>query len=94
MDNNPIGRLEDLAEPISKEYQHRYEAPDAHILFVDDNEMNRKVFAGLLKEIKVQIDEAGNGRECLEKVKKNAYDIIFMDHMMPELVGVETVRIM
>ncbi len=94
VDDTPIGRLEDLAEPVSKEYRNGYEAPEAHILFVDDNELNRKVFAGLLKETKIQIDEAGNGRECLEKVKQNAYDIIFMDHMMPELDGVETFRIM
>ena len=94
VDDNPIGRLEDLAEPVSKEYCNRYEAPEAHILFVDDNELNRKVFAGLLKETKIQIDEAGNGRECLEKVKQNTYDIIFMDHMMPELDGVETFRVM
>lgn len=94
VDDTPIGRLEDLSEPVSKEYKKEYEAPRAHILFVDDNELNRKVFAGLLKETKIQIDEAGNGRECLEKVKQNAYDIIFMDHMMPELDGVETFRIM
>lgn len=94
VEDHPIGRLEDSAEPVSKEYQHRYEAPEAHILFVDDNELNRKVFVGLLKETKIQIDEAGNGKECLEKVKQNTYDIIFMDHMMPELDGVETFRIM
>ena len=94
VDEKPIGRLEDLAEPVSKEYQHGYEAPEAHILFVDDNELNRKVFAGLLKATKIQVDEAGNGKEGLEKVKKNAYDIIFMDHLMPELDGVETFRIM
>lgn len=94
VDNTPIGRLEDMAKPISKEYQHGYEAPEARILFVDDNELNRKVFVGLLKETKIHIDEAGNGRECLEKVKQNAYDIIFMDHMMPELDGVETFQIM
>ena len=94
VDDTPTGKLEDLAAPVSKEYRNGYEAPRAHILFVDDNELNRKVFAGLLKETKIQIDEAGNGRECLEKVKKNHYDIIFMDHMMPELDGVETFRIM
>ncbi len=94
VDDNPIGRLEDSKEPVGKEYQHGYEAPEARILFVDDNELNRKVFVGLLKETKIQIDEAGNGRECLEKVKQNTYDIIFMDHMMPELDGVETFRIM
>ena len=94
VDDTPIGRLEDLAAPVGKKYQHGYEAPDARILFVDDNELNRKVFVGLLKETKIKIDEAGNGRQCLEMVKQNTYDIIFMDHMMPELDGVETFRIM
>lgn len=94
VDDALLGRLQDLAKPVNKEYQNGYEAPKAHILCVDDNEMNRKVFAGLLKETKIQIDEAGNGRECLEKVKQKAYDIIFMDHMMPELDGVETFKIM
>ena len=94
VDDSPIGSPDDDKEYVGKEYQHGYEAPEAHILFVDDNELNRKVFVGLLKETKIQIDEAGNGRECLEKVKQNKYDIIFMDHMMPELDGVETFRIM
>ena len=94
VDNKPIGRLEDSAAPVGKEYQHGYKAPEARILLVDDNELNRKVFVGLLKETRIKIDEAGNGRQCLEKVKQNTYDIIFMDHMMPELDGVETFRIM
>ena len=94
VNETPIGKLDEYMEPVGDEYQHSYEAPDARILFVDDNELNRKVFVGLLKETRIQIDEAGNGRECLEKVKQNAYDIIFMDHMMPELDGVETFHIM
>lgn len=91
---NPLGKPEEYTETVSEEYQHDYEAPDARILLVDDNELNRKVFTGLLKATKIQIDEVGNGRACLEKVKQNAYDIIFMDHMMPELDGVETFHIM
>ncbi len=73
-------------------YQVVYEAPEAEILIVDDNEMNRKVFIGLLKKTKIVIDEAASGEECLEKVAKKQYDIIFMDHMMPGLDGVETMR--
>ncbi len=92
--DEPVGKLEESAEPEAEVYQHSYEAPEARILFVDDNELNRKVFVGLLKETRIQIDEAGNGKECLAKVKQHAYDIVFMDHMMPELDGVETFRIM
>jgi len=65
-------------------------APKARILVVDDNELNRRVFTSLLKETGINIDEAENGRECLKKVIKEPYDIIFMDHMMPEMDGVET----
>jgi len=94
VDASPIGNIEDYSDVVEENYRHGFEAPDARILLVDDTELNRNVFTGLLKPIGIQIDEAVNGHECLEKVKQNAYDIIFMDHMMPELDGVETFRIM
>ncbi|MBQ8038650.1 MAG: response regulator, partial [Lachnospiraceae bacterium] len=93
-DKTPIGNLEEHIDADTEIYRHSYEAPKAKILMVDDNELNRKVFMGLLKSIKIQVDEAGNGKTCLEKVKNNQYDIIFMDHMMPELDGIETFRIL
>ena len=67
-------------------------APEAQILVVDDVEMNLKVVAGLLKETEIQIDVAVSGRECLECVKQKRYDIIFLDHMMPEMDGIETLQ--
>ena len=74
----------------SKEQHFTFLAPNVHVLLVDDNAMNRKVFCKLLKHTKIQIDEVDNGFTCLEMVKKRHYDIIFLDHMMPELDGVET----
>ena len=74
----------------SKEQHFTFLAPNVHVLLVDDNAMNRKVFCKLLKHTQIQIDEADNGFTCLEMVKKRHYDIIFLDHMMPELDGVET----
>ena len=80
IDATPVGNiLEEQIEIDAETYQHTYEAPKAKILLVDDNELNRKVFTGLLKSIKLQVDEAGNGKTCLEKVKQNRYDIIFVD---------------
>lgn len=70
----------------------QFYAPDAKILVVDDNEMNLKVFLGLLKNHGMQIDTAMSGKECLARMEKNAYHIIFMDHLMPEMDGVETLR--
>ncbi len=67
-----------------------FEAPAARILIVDDSEMNRKVLKNLLQKTKMKIEEAAGGRECLELVRKNAYHIIFMDHLMPEMDGLET----
>ena len=68
-------------------------APDAHILIVDDNPINLTVANGILEPLKMQIDTANGATETLEKVKEIKYDIIFMDHMMPDVDGVETTHI-
>ncbi|MCI7813471.1 MAG: ATP-binding protein, partial [Robinsoniella sp.] len=70
----------------------QFYAPDAKILVVDDNEMNLKVFLGLLKNHGMQIDTAMSGKECLARIEKNTYHMIFMDHLMPEMDGVETLK--
>ena len=70
----------------------QFYAPDAKILVVDDNEMNLKVFLGLLKNHGMQIDTAMSGKQCLARIEKNAYHMIFMDYLMPEMDGVETLR--
>ncbi len=92
----PIGKLEEQFKVQNNEYDYQtyFEAPDAKILVVDDNEINRKVFCSLLKDTKMQIEEAASGKECIEKVKKAAFHIIFMDHMMPEMDGIETLKVM
>jgi len=93
VDSTPIvGIFEDLEDNTTQdsEYKITYEAPDAKVLVVDDNDMNRKVFRSLLKGTKIQVDDVNSGKGCLEKVVQNKYDIIFMDHMMPEMDGVET----
>ena len=69
-------------------------APHARILAVDDTRVNITVVKGLLKRLKVQFDSALSGQECLDKVKTNHYDIILLDHMMPEMDGIETLHIM
>jgi CheY-like chemotaxis protein len=62
------------------------------VLIVDDNGMNRKLFAMLLKKMGNVTDEADSGAECLEMVGRKKYDLIFMDHMMPEMDGIETLN--
>ncbi len=68
-------------------------APDAQVLIVDDNAVNLTVAEGLLEPLKMQVDTAASGKEAIDKIGRFHYDIVFMDHMMPELDGVETTRI-
>lgn len=70
-------------------YRQSFEAPDAHILVVDDNEMNLMVVTKLLAETKIQIDTASGGAECLRLTQNHHYDCILMDHLMPEMDGIE-----
>lgn len=73
--------------------QFNFIAPDASILIVDDNEVNLTVARGLMEPFKMHIDTASGGQEAIEKISIKHYDLIFMDHMMPELDGVETTHI-
>ena len=70
-------------------YRRSLVAPNAHILVVDDAEMNLKVMEGLLKRTHIAIDSVLNGNEALELIDKKEYDILFLDHMMPGMDGIE-----
>ena len=70
-------------------YQQSFEAPEAHILVVDDNDMNLKVVRKLLSETKIHIDTASSGAECLKLTQIQHYNAILMDHLMPEMDGIE-----
>lgn len=71
-------------------YTELFHAPDAHILVVDDTEVNLEVIKNLLKQTKVNIDIAPSGKMAIALAGKNHYDVIFIDHMMPEMDGIET----
>ncbi|MCH5341328.1 MAG: DegV family EDD domain-containing protein [Acetatifactor sp.] len=95
MDEKPIGSLDlMIKKKIANrdKYRQTFEAPDARVLVVDDNDMNLMVATKLLRGTKVQVDTASSGEECLEKTKGRFYHVIFMDHMMPGMDGVETLR--
>ena len=72
-----------------KPYVVKFKAPWVQILVVDDNRLNRRVFCNLLKETEVSIDQAESGEQCLKMICEKHYDMIFLDHMMPEMDGVE-----
>ncbi len=74
-------------------YHHgRFAAPDVNVLAVDDNLMNIRVLEGLLRPYKIKLSMATSGAEALDKIDSMNYDLIFMDHMMPQMDGIETMH--
>ena len=69
-----------------------FTAPGVKILVVDDNALNRRVFTSLLSRTEIVIDEADSGPQCLEMIRKEQYDIIFLDQMMPDMDGIDTIK--
>jgi len=69
-----------------------FDVSDKCVLVVDDNGINLKVARALLKPYKMKVDLANSGRMCLDKISDNQYDMIFLDHMMPEMDGIETLN--
>lgn len=90
----PIGTIQvsDLGKGMDRMYRNLFTAPEARVLVVDDNETNRVVVCKLLKDTKVQIDQAKNGIEALNFTKQKYYDVILMDYMMPGMNGLETLE--
>ena len=70
----------------------KFYAPSAHVLVVDDNKMNLRVVDGLLSDYKIKVTTANSGMEALKKIESKDYDFVFMDHMMPEMDGVECLQ--
>ena len=97
INDEPIGNLEEAIIKYTQKsgsYKELFQAPEAKVLVVDDNRMNIEVFIGLLKNTRIQIDTAGGGEEAYEKARTNKYDLIFMDHMMPEPDGIQTLHLL
>lgn len=77
-----------------EQYRQSFEAPEAHILVVDDNDMNLMVVRKLLLGTKIQIDAVSSGAECLRLTQIQHYDAILMDHLMPGMDGVECLHML
>ena len=74
----------------SKKEAAPFTSPESHILFIDDTELNLKVIKGLLEPLQMQIDIALSGDEGIEKFASNSYDLVFLDYLMPNMNGIET----
>ncbi len=89
-DTAPVGKL---PEKTVMKGSPGFTAPEAHLLAVDDNVINLELVRRSLKDTKIMIDTAPNGADALELIEKNQYDIIFLDHMMPVMDGMETLKL-
>lgn len=97
VDGSSIGNLEDAYKRDVAQNEKAPEGlyiPKARILAVDDTKMNLHVVKALLERTGAQLDLASGGNECLELCRKNKYDIILMDHMMPDPDGIETLHML
>ncbi len=94
MNTEPVGEINFAYKGLEAGtvYRPLFEAPEARVLVVDDNKMNRVVTAKLLEATKVQVDMAASGLECLEMTKKKFYHVILLDYTMPDMDGHDTLR--
>ncbi|MCR4923736.1 MAG: response regulator, partial [Lachnospiraceae bacterium] len=95
IDKEPIGDFSEAYRrslETREKYQVSFKAPDGRILIIDDTPMNLTVIKGLLKETQLNVETGTSGTEALELVTKKKYDLIFLDHMMPEPDGIQTLK--
>ena len=96
IDDSPVGKYTErfektVRQEVNRDYVY---APSARILVVDDNEMNCKVAKNLMKQNGIVPDFAFSGEECIKKLSVKFYHIVFLDHMMPKMDGIETLKIL
>ena len=91
IDPEPIGEFkEEVKAAATGQYVPLFTAPEGRVLVVDDNDMNLQVIRGLLKATKLPLVTALSGKECLEKIHNCDFHLVLLDHMMPEMDGIET----
>jgi len=93
MNREPLGDFRERLLQAEEEHRTEFEASEAKVLVVDDYKMNLKVVRELMKQTKIQVTEAQSGEECLELLKKESFHLIFLDHMMPGMDGIETLHV-
>ncbi|WP_049944990.1 DegV family protein [Butyrivibrio sp. AC2005] len=93
-DRNAIGELSihNYGKVKKHAYESRFTAPEAAVLIVDDNVMNLEVERKLLLATKMRVDTAASGKQALEATLRLHYDVILMDHLMPEMDGIECLK--
>ncbi|MBP8715216.1 MAG: response regulator [Lachnospiraceae bacterium] len=95
VDHSPLGSYASHISAVKNRSEHKsiaFTAPDANILVIDDADVNLTVARGLMKPFKMHIDTGNSGEACIDMMRKKHYDILMIDHMMPEMNGIETIK--
>ncbi len=93
MNKEPLGDFRTRFLQSRAVYHSGFEAPEAKVLVVDDHKMNLKVVRELMRYTKIQVVEAQSGDECLKLLRKEKVHLVFLDHMMPGMDGIETLHV-
>ncbi len=95
IDETPVGDIRVKVKDSEENQNHSvcFTAAKAKVMVVDDYKMNLKVFKNLLKSTGIQVCEAESGKECIQILREQQFDLIFLDHMMPEMDGIETLHV-
>jgi len=91
-DTSPVSRIKFGVKEEEEKPLEMFEAPEIRVLLVDDNKVNLKVLSGIIAPYKFVSEQVTSGIDAIEKQSQNHYDIIFMDHMMPEMDGIEATK--
>ena len=92
-DDTPIGEVRSwIRKTIDRKQRINFVAEDARILIVDDSNVNLVVAKSLLKKTKIKVDTVNSGKEALRLVEENEYDVILLDHLMPDMNGPQTLE--
>ena len=92
-DHTPVPtELSEMRTTVTKSARHLFTAPGAVILAVDDNRPNLSIVKAFLKETEIKVDLCTNGNDALKMCREKQYDLILMDHMMPEPDGIQTLE--
>ncbi len=92
VDWTPMGNVQCGVPEKSELFEVKFQAPEAKVLAVDDNKVNLQVIEGFLSLYGIHTDKAESGQSAINKAGAETYDLIFMDHMMPGMDGVETMQ--
>ena len=93
VDQTPVKLQEDAGAAEKNELPTEIvDVSERKIMIVDDNLMNLRVAKALLRPYQMEVEVANSGKQCLQKLESNQYDMIFLDHMMPEMDGVQTLQ--